>query len=73
MIDPSAMMFWWKEAFYVCLAMTTGTLSYLMRALDAKERLAVYRVLIEAGGLHIGRKPAVQRYDAVRLFLSCRG
>ncbi|MCP8323980.1 hypothetical protein [Xylella fastidiosa] len=73
MIDPSLLPTWWKEAFYVCLAMATGTLSYLMRALDAKERLAVSRVLIEAGGLHIVRKPAVQRYDAVRLFLSCPG
>ncbi|AAF85114.1 hypothetical protein [Xylella fastidiosa] len=51
MVDPSLLPAWWKEAFYVGLAMATGTLSYVMRALDAKQRLAVSRVLIEGGWL----------------------
>ncbi|QPB73057.1 hypothetical protein XFPR_12470 [Xylella fastidiosa] len=51
MIDIAALPAWWKEAFYVGLAMATGTLSYVMRALDAKQRLAVSRVLIEGGWL----------------------
>ncbi|KXB19928.1 phage holin family protein [Xylella fastidiosa] len=48
MIDVSTLPTWWPEAFYVALSLLTGTLSYVMRVIDAKQTLAVSRVLIEA-------------------------
>ncbi len=48
MIDVSTLPTWWPEAFYVALSLLTGTLSYVMRVIDAKATLAVSRVLIEA-------------------------